>query len=136
MRDAYYFGCVSGAGHYFFDGLGLIHRNPGCPWTAAEIDGKLQPGCVIQHERWQTPREQPQGAALLHYKDGWTALSFWDRSVDRRLGSNSTFMFRGEHDFDALVKLAQERFPTIWSRYSFPVIAWRAEYGHRQRRFT
>src|ERR1700693_4562864 len=75
----YFFGCMRGPGHYLHSNpspRGLTERRALCaiersnPW-GYKIDGKLCPAGA-----------QVQGRALVHHKDGWTALSFWDRSVD------------------------------------------------------
>ena len=110
---AYYFGCVGDAGHYLHD-THLRHVRGGrdstlLPWD--RIDGKLAP---------QGPR-QVEGQAVLHHKDGWTALSFWDRSVDSRGGSNSNFFFNDTLTFEVALLVAQERFPKVWERFTFDV---------------
>jgi hypothetical protein len=65
------------------------------------------------------------GEALLHHRERagvtWTALAFWDRSVDDRYGSNSVFILRGALSFEEAVTLAREQFPEVWARFSFTV---------------
>lgn len=111
----FYFGCCSESGHYLWrpgprpylcDGATLRH---GQPW-GARIDASL---CVRG--------VQVEGLALIHHKDGWTALAFWDRSVDTRPGSNSVFLADGTHTFDQMVAIAKEHFPTVWQRFKFDV---------------
>ena len=48
----------------------------GVPWSYR--------GDGIERERWFYRGPQTQGEALLYHKQGWTAISFWDRSVDER----------------------------------------------------
>ncbi len=109
-----YFGCVGGPGHY-------MHRpNGGHPvhdWHAKTPWGSSPDGILCSKD----PRET-QGLALLHHKDGWTALSFWDRSVDRRGGCNSNFFAEGNHSFEDMLKLAREAYPQVMGRLPFEVV--------------
>ncbi len=52
---------------------------------------------------------------LVHVQ-GWTALAFWDRSSDRRGGSNSAILAAGTLDFEAMVAIAADNFPSVWAR--------------------
>jgi hypothetical protein len=90
------------------------------PWKDWEIDGKLQPGCFYDRGCWEHGREN-EGEALLHHKDGWTALSFWDRSVDHRGACNSTYLAEGTFTFEEMVELAKTRFAARWSLMKFQV---------------
>lgn len=78
------------------------------------IDGKLQPRIE--------GKEAPQGVAALHKRlsrfDGatWTALSFWDRTGDKRPSSNSNFVARGDFTADEMIALAREHFPEVMAR--------------------
>lgn len=108
----YFYGCENDeTGHYFFASDSALpkHRVIG-PW-GYDVDGRLQPD-----------GPQREGVALVHHKDGWTALAFWDRSVDRRGGSSSTFLCEGTYAFDEMVEKARAAFPAIWARYRFPVV--------------
>jgi hypothetical protein len=122
----YYFGCVERAGHFMFDiSLHQAWRHSDCPWNPdkGEVDGKLQPHLPDCNKRvYCRCGSLPQGQALVHHKEGWTALSFWDRSVDSRGGCNSNFFANGTFDFDTMVMLAKHFFPTIWNRYMFEVV--------------
>jgi len=85
--DAYYFGVMDEAGHYFFSAQGLrlpfrIPADLGLPWE--QIDGPLLPK---DHTK--------QGHGQFHIKDKWVAISIHDYTVDRRPGSHSTFFLRG-----------------------------------------
>lgn len=79
------------------------------PW-GRQIDGGLCP-----------KNTQMEGYALIHRKDGWTALAFWDRSVDSRPGSNSVFLADVDCDFAELLRVAYENFPDIVARFRFPI---------------
>jgi hypothetical protein len=87
---------------------GSALRPTGCPWS--RLDGGLMP-----------PGPQVQGRSALHVKDGWTALSFPDRSIDNRGGSHSTFLFEAELDFDEALRYAKQLFPSVFARYTFEI---------------
>ncbi len=124
---ALYFGCPRGvwgyseAGHRFCwpGGSGVLMREgEKNPW-ALKVDGGLAP------RKWDSCRapECPQGVAALHHKDGWTALSFWDRTGDSRGNSSSTFLFDAVLDFDSAVTAACDHFPELFNRFDFEVVA-------------
>jgi hypothetical protein len=114
----FYFGCHEQAGHFM--------RAPHSPRSLEErreisafaetnpwghgIDGDL---CV---------EGAAEGVASLNHKDGWTALSFWDHSVDTRGGSNSNFLAEGTFTFDEMIAIAHQHFPDIMKRFGFPVV--------------
>jgi hypothetical protein len=114
----YYFGCWEDVGHYMRSSSSdrslescraehdFMYTNP---W-GTNIDGGLCP-----------KGPQNEGAALVHQKDGWTALSFWDRSVDSRLGSNSNFLAEGTFDLAQMIAIAKEHFPTVMERIKFKI---------------
>ena len=110
----FYFGCVGVSGHYMHgvDGRSAHRFTQTNPWGYG-VDGSL------------LPKSQIEGRAFIHHKDGWTALSFWDRSVDSRRGSHSTFLAEGSFGFDEMVAFGKKHFPEVWARYTFPVVeAW------------
>lgn len=115
MSDAkiFYFGAIGYAGHYLWKNALRpdYSRTIEHPWEY-EIDGGLPP---------QDNKSGKEGAALLHHKDGWTAISFWDRSVDRRGGSHSTYIINKILSFKEMVALAQMRFPARWAIMDFEV---------------
>jgi len=121
----FYFGCVGESGHHLFtDRLRSVY-NEGPPWDPLGIgaaDGVLAPhvvGCNKRHCRCPNGDE---GVAEIHHKDGWTAMAFWDRSVDRRGASNSNFFAEGTHDFAAMLAIAKEKFPAIIGRFQFEIV--------------
>jgi hypothetical protein len=102
----FYFGCLDN-GHHLYDADGeMMYRQIETPW------GEHPDGVLCPDERLG----QLQGKALLHQKDGWTAIGFWDRTGDSRPGSNSAFMVRGTFTFDEICRLAAAQFPTVWHR--------------------
>ncbi len=124
----FYYGCWAGIGHHAFlpNGQSATQDEMRCPWSqysrsfsGACIDGGLQP------LRGDIPHDvpQPEGLARLTQEAGWTALSFWDRSIDKRGGSHSTFVAEGTFTFAQMVEQAKRLFPTIWARYTFRLTA-------------
>lgn len=65
---------------------------------------------------------QPEGRALLHHRDGWTAVAFWDRTGDSRPGSNTAFLLDEVLDFDAAVDAARQAYPHVFARFTFEVV--------------
>ncbi len=105
----YYFGCEHSPGHFLQSASGKKLYDPVDPW-GWKIDGGLCP-----------PGRQFEGTVALHHKDGWTAIAFWDRSVDSRGGSNSVFMADQILPYDQMIEAAKAKFPAIWSRFKFEV---------------
>lgn len=66
---------------------------------------------------------QVQGHGVLAKKDGWTALSFWDRSGDGRSGSNAAFIVDGDKSFAEMLAIASEKFPRVLARHKFTIVA-------------
>lgn len=108
----YYYGPLRQTGHYFFsdDGCSRHAAVDETPWRY-EVDGGLAPNGP----------SGPEGIALLHKKDGWTAISFWDRTVDTRPGSCSTYLAEGDFTFEQMVEMAKTRFAERWNRMKFEV---------------
>lgn len=115
----YYFGSLSAKGDHFLRAPGQKPASADrklIPWP--DLDAALCPGFVMAGT---PPQAQVEGKAKLHHKDGWTALAFWDRSLDTRYGSNSAFFAPGKLDFSAIVTLAKTHFPDVWARFPFQV---------------
>lgn len=127
MKNAYYFGCIERPGHFLWGENGRhLYGNERltteCPWGEDEVDGDLTPhrqGC--KKGPYCGCGMMPEGEAVIHHKDGWTALSFWDRSVDKRGACNSNFFIKGTYDFTTMLNLVCQRFPSIVARFKFPI---------------
>jgi hypothetical protein len=106
MSDVYYFGAWGEPGHHLWTpgrrSAWEVERS--LPWR--HLDAAL----VNPHP------DQPEGIARLHHRDGWTALAFWDRSCDRRFGSNSAIIARGERGAAEMLALFEQHFPAVWQR--------------------
>lgn len=119
----YYFGCGNRPGHY-------MHA-PGMR-TGGSLAERRAIGRLVYTNPWGTSIDgglclrgigEREGIADLHQKDDWTAVAFWDRSVDHRPGSNSVFLVHGLHDFDQVMEMARQAFPTVFARFGFEVRA-------------
>ena len=118
-ETVYFFGCWNGrAGHYLFDPRGASYRHNGLiPWT--NIDGSL---CYGADEKGDADiHRQVEGEAKLHHLDDWTALAWWDRSVDARYGSNAALFAKGTHTFDDMIHIMRNWFPSIMARFKYMV---------------
>lgn len=122
-----YFGCVECSGHYMWkpgrSGPQSDYRTA-TPW-GENPDGILppheNPNCTFREKYYYCLCSQIQGIAEIHHKDGWTAMSFWDRSVDSRSGCNSNFFAEGIFNFDEMLALSKRYFPTIMERFGFAI---------------
>lgn len=108
----YYFGCLGNTGHYLHDVYlcKAWNHEQRLPWD--QLDGPLCPDDPTQ----------TQGVAKLTQKDGWTALGFWDRSVDHRGNSNSVFIVAQETTFKHIIELAHVYFEPVMKRLPFDVV--------------
>lgn len=126
----FYFGPWDRAGHYFFDERGRnidVYKIAGFPFghrgDRVMVDGRLQPGSPDPNDRLRRrTRPEIEGEALLHHVNGWTALCFWDRSVDKRGACNSNYFAEGNFSFEEMVAMAKTRFAQRWDRMGFEVV--------------
>jgi hypothetical protein len=114
--DILYFGCVN-------------DRNS----TGHALYGALAADVRIQNaydmSRWLdnlAPRDgrklhQPQGQARYYQRDGWSVVDWWDRSVDHRGDSHSSFLARGDWTAAELLAAGAIRWPDVWARQPVPV---------------
>lgn len=131
----YYFGCItgSGAGHYMQASkhqpdLSQLDRQRTSAFTnnnpwGHKVDGGLCPELKDNHRH----KVYTNGLALVHHtvsKSGipFTALAFWDNSVDDRGASNSVFIAGDNCTFDEMIALAKFHFPHVMSRFKFEIV--------------
>lgn len=110
---AYFFGCSNREkGHYLYDTnfSKVDDRKTSLPFKPSYLDGGFL----------QNILDVP-GNARLFYIAGWTVLTFWDRSGDGRGNSNSSFVFNGIYNFDKMMQLALQIFPSIVNRFNFDI---------------
>lgn len=129
LPEMYYFGPWSSPGHYLFheDGNSAHRHEAELPWTSGDFDARLQPHslpCQKRGSQYCSGRCIGQGVAIVHHKDGWTALCFWDSSVDKRAGCNSSYIAKGTYNFGEMVSMAKTRFAERWNRNRFEVTLW------------
>lgn len=109
----YYFGPLNDTGHYAYreDGSKVDSHTwvAMCPW-GFQVDGGIQP-----------KGSQEEGVAAIVHKDGWTALTFWDRTIDTRPGSHSTYLAEGTFTFEQMVEMAKSKWARRWSIMKFEV---------------
>lgn len=125
----FYFGPWDTAGHYFHTENGGSFREDldnsfpfGHEGSKIFVDGCLQPGCPSKDDRFKRrTRPEIEGEALLHHIQGWTALCFWDRSVDKRGACNSNYFAEGTFTFEQMVEMAKTRFAYRWNKMAFEV---------------
>jgi hypothetical protein len=114
IGQCYFFGCHRQAGHYLWTEKGSmadrIARDV-LPFRYTILDAGLLPELSNQTE----------GEATIVHWPKWTVVSFWDRSVDKRGGCNSSFVIPAVLSFDEAIAVAKKRFPWVWSRFTFEV---------------
>lgn len=113
MKIAFYFGCIREPGHFLFCPELKRHYDPpeGFPCKIHILDGGLLPPGLPQVE----------GRASTSHINGWTIMSFWDRSVDARYGCNSNFVLKGKFEFEEILQNSRYYFAPIFSRFAFPI---------------
>jgi hypothetical protein len=124
-------GGASNSGHYFFGvesgPYSMRRRHDGrivddpahyVPW-GLKVDGGL------------APRGGPNGIAALSQcvtrmgdpdEQWWSALSWWDNSVDTRAGSSATFLVDRRCGPIELVEEAKKAFPQIFARFKYELV--------------
>lgn len=125
----FYFGPWDRPGHYFFNEFGISIREDkeqgfpfGHEYGKVSVDGRLQPGCPDPNDRLRRKtRPEVEGEALLHHIQGWTALCFWDRSVDKRGACNSNYFAEGTYTFEEMIEMAKKRFAYRWNKINFEI---------------
>lgn len=120
----YYFGCArpySDLGHAWY-GPGLRQvdyesREKNLP-KDHNMDGRFPP--TFNRQYGERP-ELPQGRAVLVHTARYTIVSFWDRSGDKRPGSNSSFVTEGHCLFDEIIAEAKLQYPRLFKRFGFEI---------------
>jgi hypothetical protein len=121
-RRVYYFGLLDDGGHFFHAGfrqtLNACRLVPDFPasWDRLMDTGLLKNGRIP---------DQPDGRVFSIPAAGpWTAFVWWDRSGDKRPGSNSGFYVHGfewEQRAQAFA-FACDAYPTVVARQNFPLV--------------
>lgn len=119
MSAILFFGAWGRAGHYYWlPGRRLAESDRSLPASlqGGKIDGRLAP--QRREPRYPSSRLEAEGEAAAHHIDGWTVVAWWDRSVDRRGGSNSALLMRGTHSMPAVLLEAADKFPELLPRFA------------------
>lgn len=119
-----FFGVRAGerAGHYLIapDGESRRDIEATLPAPLRRLDGVwCFPKPRTSDEcRYGTPHtsDQTQGRGFVHYVDGWTVISWWDRSGDPRGGCCAAFLIEGRHPWSEALSLARTAFPREFAR--------------------
>ena len=101
----YFFGAWGGPGHYLWYPTGT--------WASRQLEWSQKLDGVFAPD---DPQQTPYRARLAR-SDGWTIVAFWDRSEDQRMGSNSAFVAKGEHTFEAVMEQARLQFAPLFQRF-------------------
>lgn len=120
----YYFGCgPHNAGHYYWSSDGSSTARDIGPWGFT-VDGGLQPR--IGPDQRKRPdqsdyrAEAEEGLCVLHRKDGWTCVAWWDRSRDTRGKSCSALLMKGDSvSFTQMINFGRDAFPWVFARMKF-----------------
>ena len=86
-KEILYFGWCANHGHDLRSKKRRIDVYRDTPW-GHKLDGGLLTDDYYRADN------TPTGKISEHHKDGWTVISFWDRSGDKRPGSNTAFLFK------------------------------------------
>lgn len=131
----FYFGCNREAGHYLFteDGRKAQHYGPqeqrALRDALSHMDGVLPP---LSKNKFTAPLYVASFSMLGGLR--YCALSWWDCSVDKRPGSNSTVFAPGtDWESAELLTTAMEKMPWIFSRLPKELVLekWLAAAGDR-----
>lgn len=113
MSEMIFFGCVKEAGHYLHtkDGWRINYAaRKMVPFTEAVLDSGLLSGVPMT-----------EGLATISVIRGWTVVSFWDNSVDKRPNSNAAFIYHKSMTFEEMIEISREQLPWFWARFKSPI---------------
>ena len=115
MKHLYFFGCGAHVGHSWFGPnlrpVSQLERKALNRHFGSHIDGTFAPA----HPH------RDNGNAQLSQTGEWTILAWHDRSVDRRMGSNSALVASGAWSFDQMLSALREHFPGVATRQLAPI---------------
>jgi hypothetical protein len=118
----YYFGCIGQPGHYLWENESKKLRYGEFPddfpkaWLSTD---------KINTERMLVSAPNSygeQGVALVQHCEGWTSVSFPDRTVDSRPNCVSVFLERGLLSLEETMNIARLEFPSVVNRYNFEIV--------------
>lgn len=115
MNKIYYFGCgLRETGHYLhnIDLITIDEFSLKLPFKWEKLDCGF---CPKDNE----VNNQEQGIIKSTKIDEWLILSFWDRSMDKRFGSHSTFLCKTNEGKKELLSRSKKCYPKIFKRIEF-----------------
>lgn len=116
-----YFGPLESVGHHLRapNGRMVNHRTIGEYGFSEQYQDQSHFGLALcaHLDGGYVPQEcgQVEGCAALTHEAGMTVLGIWDRSIDTRPGSHSTYIAVGTYDFPTMCKLCKVVFPKRWA---------------------
>ena len=130
-------GCHKEAGHYWW-APGMRGRGDGYPFRRRKADGSLSDE-PYDYVPWRHAVDGalaptgPQVEGIAAYatagcrigtpdEEWWSALSWWDRSVDKRPGSNATFVIDQKVSPEMLLGAARAKFPEVFARMKYEIV--------------
>lgn len=126
LHLVWFFGCIGDSGHYLWSPVSRGHDSKTLrsviPWGDG-LDGGLCPGAYDRRFPKMPQRDyQPEGYAAVSYRGGWTALAWWDRSVDSRPGSNAAVLVHELATASELLERARVVWPEVFSRLKYQIV--------------
>jgi hypothetical protein len=116
-----YFGPLESVGHHLRapNGKMVNQRTVGEHGFSEQYQDQSYFGLALREnlDGGYVPQEcgQVEGCAALTHEAGMTVLGIWDRSIDTRPGSHSTYIALGTFDFATMCKLCQMVYPMRWA---------------------
>lgn len=116
QKMLFYFGCIGGAGHYLHDIYGHVHEktlgykfpNDNCRFLGL-LDAVYAPGT-----------KQSEGEYQETNVGNFKIVAWWDRSVDKRPGSNSALVGIGYENAEEMLNDAYKQYPSVMNRQERP----------------
>lgn len=102
----YVFGRFDDCGHWLFGVRGHSRTE--------DVPREVWDSCDVQYDpnNPYAPREEPEGMVRpTRPPPGWSYVAWWDRQGDKRGGSNSGILARGEWTADQLLDAARTLAP-------------------------
>ena len=110
----------TGAGHYLCGPGGRYVDQRTLPEPLQRLDGvwtRATPRTTEEvRDRYRGKDPEAEGRAFIHFVAGWTVVSWWDRSEDRRGGCCAVFLTPQRCTFAEMLALARAEFPREMAR--------------------
>lgn len=113
MSEMIFFGCGKEVGHYLYTKGGWrmnYDARKKLPFAEMILDSGLLKDVPMT-----------EGLATISVIRGWTVVSFWDNSVDKRPNSNAAFIYPKSMTFEEMIEISREQLPWFWKRFKSPI---------------